>query len=322
MKQNTLYRCPEAGCNRAQLVEESDGLHCPNAHHFPYIEGTNVPVFACQPEEAHEYTLEDAAAIHDNSLRWVFNTFGSDESTLRRSLISRLRLSGGQTILVTGAGAGNDLPYLMQSMNGAGVIYAQDIAKQMLIAGVNRHGAHADWPDIKILFSASDATRLPFDDRVFDAAYHFGGINLFPDIRRGIAEMDRVVKPGGRVVICDEGAAPWLKQTELGRMLIKNNPLYAFDAPLPLMPETAREVNLSWEVGNCFYLIDYTVCDKPLDINIDVPHLGKRGGSIRTRYSGQLEGVTPALRDRIYAEAESLGLSRVEYIERLLKRES
>jgi len=317
MNKPALYCCNEAGCNRAPLIEESGGLRCPNRHFFPFAEGTRVPVFACQPEEANEYTLEDAAAIHDNSLRWVFNTFGSDEPTLRKSLIARLRLSKGKTILVTGAGAGNDLPYLVKSLEGEGIIYAQDIAKQMLLAGVERHGS-PDAPGVQIHFSASDATNLPFNDNVFDAAYHFGGINLFPDIRKGIAEMDRVVKPGGRIVISDEGAAPWLKQTELGKMLINNNALYAYDAPLDLLPETAREVNLSWEVGNCFYVIDYMVSDRPLDINIDVPHVGKRGGTIRTRYSGQLEGVDPALRDRVYAEAASQGLSRVEYLERLL----
>lgn len=320
MKNKTLYCCNAVGCNRAPLVTHDDGLHCPNNHFFPFVEGSKVPVFACQPEEVNEYTLEDAAAIHDNSLRWVFNTFGSDEPTLRKSLIARLHLSKGATILVTGAGAGNDLPYLVHGLGGGGVIYAQDIAKQMLMAGVLQHDVSTDNTGVKIHFSASDATNLPFSDNIFDAAYHFGGINLFPDIRNGISEMNRVVKSGGRIVICDEGIAPWLKQTDLGKMLIKNNPLYAFDAPLAHLPETARQVNLSWEVANCFYVIDYTVSDRPLDINLDVPHVGKRGGTIRTRYSGQLEGVDPALRDRVYSEAEKLGLSRVEYIERLLKK--
>lgn len=314
------YCCTHADCKHAPLTEQGEGLICPAEHFFPYVENSKVPVFACQIEEANEYTVEDAAEIHDNALLWLFNTFGSNEQTLRKSLIARLRLSKGNTILLTGAGAGNDLPYLAESLEGGGAIYAQDIAKQMLMASVDRYGTPSATSEVKVHFSVSDATSLPFSDNVFDAAYHFGGINLFSDIRKGISEMDRVVKPGGRVLICDEGAAPWLKHTELGKMLVKNNPLYAFDVPLALLPETARDVNLSWEVGNCFYVLDYTVSDRPLDINIDVPHVGRRGGTIRTRYSGQLEGVDPALRDRVYAAAESLGLSRVEYIERLLKK--
>jgi SAM-dependent methyltransferase len=284
--------------------------------------GTRVPVFASESDNANEYTNKDAAQMHDNALRWVFETFGSDEPSLRKSLISRLQLSKGTTILVTGAGAGNDLPYLAQTMDGSGGIYAQDISEQMLLAGVDRYSPQSKAWGIDLNFSVSDATNLPFGDNVFDAAYHFGGLNLFPDIRKGISEMDRVVKPGGRIVISDEGAAPWLKQTELGKMLIRNNPLFIYDAPLSDLPDTARDVKLSWELNNCFYVIEFTVADIPLNINIDVPHLGKRGGSIRTRYFGQLEGINPSLRDRLYAEAERLGYSRVEYLELLLKKAS
>jgi ubiquinone/menaquinone biosynthesis C-methylase UbiE len=317
---STYYCCTEDSCNRLPLKEEADGLRCANGHFFPYAEKSKVPLFAFQKEDVNEYALKDAANIHDNSLRWVFKTFGTDEHSLRSSLISRLKLTKGQTVLVTGAGAGNDLPYIAERLQGSGLIYAQDIAKQMLLAGVDRHSAQIRDLGIDIHFSCSDATNLPFDEHVFDAAYHFGGLNLFPDIKKGIAEMNRVVKPGGKVVISDEGCAPWLKSTEIGKMLIKNNSLYDFDAPLALLPETAHDVNLSWEVSNCFFVIDFTVSEKPPYIDIDVPHVGKRGGSIRSRYLGQLEGVDPALRDRIYAEAERQGISRVELLERLLEK--
>lgn len=322
MNTNTLYRCPEAGCNHGRLIRDAAGLHCPNGHFFPFASNSEVPVFACEAEDANEYALEDAARIHDNALRWVFETFGTDESTLRENLISRLRLEKGQTILVTGAGAGNDLPFLVRQLGGAGCIYAQDIAKQMLMAGVERHNQLSKDSGVEIFFSASDATNLPFDENTFDAAYHFGGLNLFPDIQQGISEMNRVVKPGGRIVISDEGLAPWVKSTERGKMLIRNNPLYIYDAPLEALPSTARSVNVSWELSNCFYVIDFVVADELPPIDIDVPHVGKRGGSIRSRYFGQLEGVDPALRDQVYAEAAKQGLSRVEYLEQLLRRGS
>lgn len=320
MNNTPNYRCTHAVCKHSPLTAQGQGLICPAGHFFPYVENSKVPVFAYQPEDVNEYALKDAAAIHDNSLRWLFDTFGSDEASLRKSLIARLHLSKGKTILVTGAGAGNDLPYIAKSLDGTGIIYAQDIAKQMLMAGVERHAAQVKALGIDIFFSASDATDLPFGDQVFDAAYHFGGLNLFPDIGRGIAEMNRVVKPGGRVVISDEGTAPWLKKTEVGQMLIKNNSLHEFNPPLDLLPDTARDVTLSWELCNTFFVIEFVVSDKPLPINIDVPHIGRRGGSIRTRFSGQLEGINPALRDKVYADAEKLGVSRVEYLESLLAK--
>jgi SAM-dependent methyltransferase len=319
MSGGQAYCCIEPQCNRAPLMHTDKGLACPNGHLFTFVAGTDVPVFFHAPEDVNEYTIQDAATVHDNSLRWVFNTFGTDEHTLRESLISRLQLAKGARLLVTGAGAGNDLPYLAKKLDGDGEIFAQDVAQEMLLAGARRHRDMLCDSGVSSYFSVSDATNLPFADGYFDAAYHFGGINLFSDIRKGIDEMNRVVKPGGKVVIGDEGVAPWLKNSEYGKMLIKNNPLYDCNIPLELLPESARSVRLSWELKNCFYVIEFTVSDEPLRISIDVPHIGKRGGSIRTRYFGQLEGVEPALRDRIYAEAERLGLSRVEYIESLLR---
>lgn len=320
MQTNTHYCCPESGCNYVPLLDHESGLHCPNGHKFLYAPGTKVPVFACEDENSTDYSQEDAAVIHDNALRWVFETFSENESNLRKNLISRLKLRKGDTILITGAGAGNDLPFLVESLEGSGIIYAQDISKNMLLAGVERYRSLTTDTDIKLYFSASDATQLPFDNNVFDAAYHFGGLNLFPDIQKGISEMDRVVKPGGRVVISDEGIAPWFKQTELGKMLINNNSLYDYEAPLHLLPHTARDVRLSWELSHCFYVIDFTVSNELPNINIDVPHVGKRGGSIRSRYYGTMEGINPSLKNKIYAEAEKQGISRVEYLERLLSK--
>ena len=312
------FRCPHPGCTSLQ-VADGDGLVCDQGHAYPYAQGTTIPVFADAPAGSSEYSIVDAAEFHDNALRWLFATFGTDEDTLRENLISRLGLVPGQSLLVTGAGAGNDLPYIAERMAGQGTIHAQDIASQMLLAGAARHGEALARTGIDIQFSICDATRLPYGDRVFDAAYHYGGINLFSSIRQGITEMNRVVKPGGKIVISDEGLAPWLLDSEIGKQLVSNNPLYAYQAPIALLPDTARDVILSYELHNCFYVIEFRVGDGPLPINIDVPHVGRRGGSIRKRYAGRLEGIDPALKDAVYAEAEREGVSRVDFLEKILR---
>lgn len=309
------YRCTEPACGRAQLTKRPDGMTCPNGHFFAFVPDTDVPVFASEPEGSNEYSQENAAEVHDNALRWVFSTFQTGEEEFRERLVARIGLMKGERVLITGAGAGNDLPYLVRALSGRGDIYVQDIAKEMLLAGVSRYKSELSDSGVGLHFSVSDATNLPFDDGFFDAAYHFGGINLFPDIAMGIAEMNRVVKSGGNIVIGDEGLAPWLVETELGRMLVNNNTLYACSAPLTALPSTARNVKLSWELSNCFYVIEFQASSEPLPIDIDVPHLGKRGGTIRSRYFGRLEGVTPALRDLIYDEAARRGISRVAFLE-------
>jgi SAM-dependent methyltransferase len=160
---------------------------------------------------------------------------------------------------------------------------------------------------------------LPFRNDFFDAALHFGGINLFPDKQMAIKEMDRVVRPGGRIVIGDEGVAPWLKGTDQANILVHNTSLYANKPPLDLLPVTVREVDLSWELSNSFFVVSFTVSRDPLPFDIDVPHVGRRGGSMRTRFYGQLEGVDPCLKTEVFDEAERQKVSRVELIERLLR---
>jgi ubiquinone/menaquinone biosynthesis C-methylase UbiE len=319
MTNTSTYRCTHPDCTKAPLIRASKGLSCPNGHFFPYAPDTVVPVFAHEPEGANEYARHNAAEVHDNALRWVFATFGTEEQVLRERLIARLQLQPGWRVLVTGAGAGNDLPHLARSLQGRGAIYAQDFAQEMLLAGEARHRPTLASASLDLQFSVSDATDLPFADGSFDAAYHFGGINLFPDIAKGLSEMTRVVRPGGRVVVGDEGVAPWLRDKEYGRMLVRNNPLYACEIPLAQLPECADDVRLSWELGHCFWVIDYTVAAGAPQLDIDVAHVGTRGGSIRSRYFGQLEGIDPGLRERVYAEAQRQGKSRVEFLEALLR---
>ncbi len=311
------YRC--VLCQSAIASRDSSGLQCENGHTIPFIEETEIPVFDCENENTNDYTMEKAAEIHDNSLTWLLKTFLEDEAALRIRLISKLHLQQGQKILITGAGAGNDLPYVAKLVGKEGQIFAQDFSRQMLMSAVKRSSDWYHLSDHKIEFSVSDATDLPFDDGVFDAVYHFGGLNLFPDIPKGISEMDRVVKAGGRVVYGDEGLPPWLKNTEYGKMIVRNNPLCDFDPPLCHIPTTAREVNLSWAVGYCFYIIEYTASKDALPMDINLHHVGKRGGSINTRYFGVLEGVDPVLKASLYQEAEKQGVSRVSLLENLLQ---
>ena len=53
--------------------------------------------------------------------------------------------------------------------------------------------------------------------------------------------------------------------------------------------------------------------------NIDIPHVGRRGGSIRTRHYGQLEGIDPKLKNKFYRYLENKNISRVEFLEKLLR---
>ena len=72
------YRCPD--CVDELLSENDSGLKCSIGHFFPFVEGSKVPVFASSKADINEYTISQAAKIHDNSLEWLFKTFNINET--------------------------------------------------------------------------------------------------------------------------------------------------------------------------------------------------------------------------------------------------
>ena len=58
-------------------------------------------------------------------------------------------------------------------------------------------------------FTAGDATALPFADDTFDAVTISFGLRNVVDPDAGLREMSRVVRPGGRLVVCEFSSPTW-----------------------------------------------------------------------------------------------------------------
>jgi ubiquinone/menaquinone biosynthesis C-methylase UbiE len=96
----------------------------------------------------------------------------------------------GQAVLEIGVGLGTDL-------------------KQFARAGARCHGAditdrhleltklNFDLEGYPVDLHKADATALPFPDNYFDCVYSFGVLHHIPDVSRVLAEIHRVLKPGG-----------------------------------------------------------------------------------------------------------------------------
>lgn len=76
-----------------------------------------------------------------------------------------------------------------------------DFSLGMLQVGKGRH----PW----MPFTAGDAMRLPFRDDTFDAVTISFGLRNVQDTSAALAELYRVTKPGGRVVICEFSQPTW-----------------------------------------------------------------------------------------------------------------
>ncbi len=110
----------------------------------------------------------------------------------RRALVNAVAPLRGEVILDLAAGTGSSSEPL--SERGATVIPC-DFSPGMLLVG---HGRRPELP-----FTAGDAMHLPFSDGAFDAATISFGLRNVVDAAGALRELHRVVRPGGRLVICE-----------------------------------------------------------------------------------------------------------------------
>ena len=272
------------------------------------------------PEELKDYDQDNLAIyqnpattdIYRNFLDWLFDAFYTKEDVFREELLSYLKLKKGQKVLVVSCGLGDDLNIILEQIGDEGVLHTQDLSKEMVKYTSDK--VRAD----NVCFSVSNGMELPYKDNYFDAVFHFGGINLFGDVKHAISELTRVCRVGGRVVFGDEGLSENLKDTEYGKIIVNNNHLWGASAPMELLPENAGEIELRYMLGNCFYVIAYNKLDGTPKMDIERKHLGSRGGSPKTRYFGQLEGVTPETKAKFLQEAQKQGMSSHDFLEKII----
>ena len=102
----------------------------------------------------------------------------------------------GESVLDCATGTG-DLAIAFRKAVGNGRVIGTDFVPEML--------AIARTKSRDITFDVADVTALPFEDASFDISSIAFGIRNVHDRERGIAELARVIRPGGRVMILEFG---------------------------------------------------------------------------------------------------------------------
>jgi ubiquinone/menaquinone biosynthesis C-methylase UbiE len=116
-----------------------------------------------------------------------------------RDLVTEMKLTSGDRVLDVGTGTGAVLGPASAAVGDGGLTVGVDASIEML--RVNRWNAGA-------CVVAAEAPELPFIDKAFDAVLSGFVITHFKKYEPALADMVRVLRPGGRMGVTVWGSAP------------------------------------------------------------------------------------------------------------------
>lgn len=122
----------------------------------------------------------------------------------RRRAADLAALSPGGRALDVATGTGELALELAGRVRPGGEVVGIDFSERMLeLARAKIDARAASIRGVDVRFQSANALALAFPDEEFDAATVGFGARNFSDLHRGLSEMARVVRPGGRVVVLE-----------------------------------------------------------------------------------------------------------------------
>jgi ubiquinone/menaquinone biosynthesis C-methylase UbiE len=158
----------------------------------------------------------DSADCFGGPLYGESETDGLPEQAVRASLgcgnpLAVADLREGERVLDLGSGGGIDVLLSARRVGPSGFAYGVDMTDEMLeLARVNAATAGA----VNVEFLKGEIEALPLPDATVDVVISNCVINLSTDKPAVLAEMFRVLVPGGRIGICDVVAADHLSPAD------------------------------------------------------------------------------------------------------------
>lgn len=142
----------------------------------------------------------DAIAFRYDALNHLLS-MGVDRSW-RRKVVRRVHAAKPATILDLATGTG-DLAIMLARECPQSAVTGIDLSEQMLAIGRQKVSQAGLAQCITLM--QGDAENLPAEDNSFDAVTVAFGVRNFEDIARGVAEIHRVLHPGGIVCVLEFG---------------------------------------------------------------------------------------------------------------------
>jgi SAM-dependent methyltransferase len=110
-------------------------------------------------------------------------------------------MNRGESVLDIGCGGGTDTLVAAMKVGDEGKVVGIDLTSEMLTQAKKNLGITFVR---NVLFQEASAEDLPFEDESFDVVLSNGVFNLIPEKARALAEVFRVLKPLGRLMVADQ----------------------------------------------------------------------------------------------------------------------
>jgi phosphatidylethanolamine/phosphatidyl-N-methylethanolamine N-methyltransferase len=194
----------------------------------------------------------DADAVRAAYRRWagVYDiVFGGVSAVGRRRAVAAVNELPGRHVLEVGVGTGLALPHYLPSKRITGI----DLSADML-ALARKKVAESRLVNVESLYEM-DAEKTEFEDGRFDIAVAMFVASVVPNPRLLLAEMRRVVRPGGYMLFVNHFAAErgprWWMERAMAPASRKLgwHPDFAFDALLSPEDHAGAQFSPVWPFG-------------------------------------------------------------------------
>jgi len=138
---------------------------------------------------------------------WYAANYG--DYPTNRLAVEQLDLPNQATIVDVGCGTGSALRFAAAKMISGNLIGIDPVPRMIEIArGLSKEKS----TDPVIDFKLGSAEDLPVEDSSTDLVFAFDSIDHWQDIKRGLDEILRILKPGGKFIIVKDLSVPGAKK--------------------------------------------------------------------------------------------------------------
>jgi ubiquinone/menaquinone biosynthesis C-methylase UbiE/uncharacterized protein YbaR (Trm112 family) len=233
---------------------ENATLTCEKGHAWKVDDGIPSLVFPSLSSEDAKWIsdYDQMAENYDELVKQYDEWLGVDMMKERESIAQFIPIEGPSRIIDVSVGTAANfmaLANVYPKQMGRFNLHGLDVSRGMLKV------AQRKLRELSLTFSLVQGSvfNIPYDDGFFDIVVHSGGINTFSDIPKALEEMLRIVRPGGFVMVSDEGVSPEVRDTERGKAIIETNSLFAATPPIEQVPNAAKDLEIEYIMNGTFY---------------------------------------------------------------------